>query len=166
MVRGITSVSGYSYTKMDWPQVLVITALISTFLLSGAPIAYNHFFGSTSDSLEKVITVKSRLNPKIKLVCGNIESISCDICRVFVAGLRLLVSRQAPEEDIIAFSIEVCQKFNIEDDKVCKGVVYMFKVSIRLKVKKIYNLIQHKSKSSLSIGHKCHRCPGKQEVEV
>lgn len=127
MVRGITSVSGYSYTKMDWPQVLVITALISTFLLSGAPIAYNHFFGSTSDSLEKVITVKSRLNPKIKLVCGNIESISCDICRVFVAGLRLLVSRQAPEEDIIAFSIEVCQKFNIEDDKVCKGVVYMFK---------------------------------------
>lgn len=113
---------------MEWPQFLVITAVVSTLLLSGAPVAYKHFFGSSSDSLDTVITVKSRLNPKIKYVCGNIESISCDICRVFVTGLRLLISRQASEEEIISFSIEVCEKFKIEDEKVCKGVVYMFKV--------------------------------------
>jgi hypothetical protein len=41
-----------------------------------------------------------------------------------------LVGRQAPEKDIVNFSIEVCEFFKIEDHRVCQGIVRMFKVCI------------------------------------
>jgi hypothetical protein len=63
----------------------------------------------------------------MRIVCGNVDSIKCDICTVFVNGLRTLVGRQASEKDIVNFSIEVCEFFKIEDHRVCQGIVRMFK---------------------------------------
>ena len=112
---------------MEWTTFFLIFAISSTFGLSFGPILYQHYFGkSSSDTFISVRDIRHR--PKVKIVCGNIESIPCDICTVFVHGLRALVNRQASEEEIIKFAEEVCKTFKIEDNRVCQGVVQMFKV--------------------------------------
>lgn len=112
---------------MEWTSFFVISAIVTTFCMSLGPVLYRHYYyGNDTDT---IIHVKEfRPNPRMRVVCGNVDSIKCDICTVFVDGLRTLVGRQAPEKDIIDFSIEVCELFKIEDHRVCQGIVHMFKV--------------------------------------
>lgn len=114
---------------MDWTYFFIISAVASTFFLSLGPILYHRYLGdadSTYDS-STIIAGNIRLRPRIKLVCGNLENIPCDVCKLFVVGLRALVGRQAPEADIVKFAIEICKTFHIEDERVCQGIVRMFK---------------------------------------
>ena len=111
---------------MEWLRFFVISAIVTTFCMSLGPVLYQHYYyGNDSDTIIHV--KKFRPNPRMRIVCGNVDSIKCDICTVFVNGLRTLVGRQASEKDIVNFSIEVCEFFKIEDHRVCQGIVRMFK---------------------------------------
>ena len=126
------SYTNLTYTdsdNMEWLRFFVISAIVTTLCMSLGPVLYQHYYyGNDSDTIIHV--KKFRPNPRMRIVCGNVDSIKCDICTVFVNGLRTLVGRQASEKDIVNFSIEVCEFFKIEDHRVCQGIVRMFKVCI------------------------------------
>lgn len=114
---------------MDKTYFFIISAVVSTFFLSLGPILYNRYLGGTDSTHDSstIIAGNIRQKPRIKIVCGNLENIPCDVCKLFVVGLRELVGRQAPEADIVKFAIELCDTFHIEDERVCQGIVRMFK---------------------------------------
>lgn len=131
---------------MDKIYFFIISAVASTFFLSFGPILYNRYLGGTDSTHDSnsIIAGNIRQKPRIKIVCGNLENIPCDVCKLFVVGLRELVGRQAPEADIVKFAIELCDTFHIEDERVCQGIVRMFKVSLSTSNKISYAILYHK----------------------
>jgi hypothetical protein len=68
---------------------------------------------------------------KYKTECGipaDLSFIGCEVCKLAVDGLQDLVKKQSSQEDIVEFMTFICQKFKIEDDRVCDAIIQEYKV--------------------------------------
>ena len=66
-----------------------------------------------------------------KTECGTFlkySAIDCDICILFVNGLRALVEQGSTQEDVAVFATRVCKDLRIEDDRVCDAITQEYKV--------------------------------------
>ena len=70
-----------------------------------------------------------------KKECGTFlkySAIDCDICILFVNGLRALVDQGSTQEDVAVFATKVCKDLKIEDDRVCDAITQEYKVHVVL----------------------------------
>ena len=66
-----------------------------------------------------------------KKECGTFikySAIDCDICILFVNGLRVLVDQGSTQESVALFAARVCKDLKIEDDRVCDAITQEYKV--------------------------------------
>lgn len=67
-----------------------------------------------------------------KRECGTLISISkidCEICVLFVKGLRTLVQKGSTQDDVVEFTTKACIDLKIEDARICPAIVQEFKVN-------------------------------------
>ena len=63
--------------------------------------------------------------------CGTYKkysAIDCDICVLFVEGLKALAEQGSTQQDVVDFTTAACRELKIEDDRVCAAVTREFKV--------------------------------------
>lgn len=68
-----------------------------------------------------------------KKECGTFfkySAIDCDICILFVNGLRALVDQGSTQEDVAVFATKVCKDLKIEDDRVCDAITQEYKAML------------------------------------
>lgn len=73
---------------------------------------------------------------KRKKECGvyvRYSAIDCDICILFVHGLKFLAEKNSTQEDVADFSKRVCTDLKIEDARVCAAITQEFKVICALR---------------------------------
>ena len=66
-----------------------------------------------------------------KLECGTYvkySAIDCDICVLFVEGLKALAEQGSTQQDVVDFTTAACRELKIEDDRVCAAITREFKV--------------------------------------
>ena len=68
-----------------------------------------------------------------KKTCGiyvKYSAIDCDVCILFVHGLKILAEKGSTQEDVADFSKHVCIDLKIEDERVCAAITQEFKVKL------------------------------------
>ena len=63
--------------------------------------------------------------------CGTYvkySAIDCDICILFVEGLKALVEQGSTQQDVVDFTTAACKELKIEDARVCTDITREFKV--------------------------------------
>lgn len=69
-----------------------------------------------------------------KKECGTyikFSSVDCDICILFVSGLKALVEKGSTQDDVAKFATKACKDLKIEDDRVCTAITQEYKVHIK-----------------------------------
>jgi len=63
---------------------------------------------------------------KETLASNTNVSLTCDVCRLLVSGIRLLIEQNKTDQELDKFAIDTCINFKIEQPYVCKMIVEEF----------------------------------------
>ncbi|KAE9547406.1 hypothetical protein FO519_009382 [Halicephalobus sp. NKZ332] len=53
----------------------------------------------------------------------NPKALNCDVCKLLIGGLRLLIEQNKTDEELDKFAIDTCINFKIEQPHVCRAIV-------------------------------------------
>jgi len=124
-------------------DVLKTLAIIASCIVLATVTAVPYFYSSSSSSggdqtvhndygkeHKNIPLPKTPNYRKLISECGSINyrAIECDICKLFVSGLKNLVKKGSTQEDIVLFATKICSLFAIEDQRVCARITVEFKV--------------------------------------
>lgn len=119
---------------MDGPLVLVFSLLAVILVGSSSKLLFSSLRHDKHQAVEHSATPTHPKfqSYKYKTECGilaDLSFIGCEVCTLAVDGLQDLVKKQSSQEDIVEFMTFICQKFKIEDDRVCGAIIQEYKVS-------------------------------------